>query len=165
VPVACRRTTSRSACPGTTAAGAGSVCARPLENTSCLILPRIGEDKRDEIEARYAGQRLDELSAGDLPPYAGERVSFMAPFELTRTMRHPYAETSTETHGHFAPTRFVQPLYSAACVPIRWMLRGQVEGDPRNSKPGLAERLKLGWTLDREPTRVGGRRTSNRGYS
>ena len=130
---------------------AGSVCARPLENTSCLILPRIGEGKRDEVEARCAGQRLDELSAGDLPPCAGERVSFMAPFELTRTMRHPYAESSAETHGHFAPTRFVQPPYSAACVPFRWMLRGQVEGDPKKSEPGLAERLKLGWTSDREP--------------
>lgn len=95
----------------------GSVCARPLENTSCLILPRIGEGKRDEVEARCAGQRLDELSAEDLPPCVGERVSFMAPFELTRTMRHPYEESSAETHGHFAPTRFVQPPYSAAWVP------------------------------------------------
>src|SRR3989454_1839271 len=129
----------------------GSVCARPLENTSCLILPRIGEGKRDEVETRRAGQRLDQLSAGDLPPCAGERVSFMAPFELTRTMRHPYAESSAETHGHFVPTRFVQPPYSAACVPFRWMLRGEVEGDPKNSEPGLAERLKLGWTPDREP--------------
>lgn len=24
----------------------GSVCARPLDNTSCLILPRIGEGRR-----------------------------------------------------------------------------------------------------------------------
>ena len=31
------------------------------------------------------------------------------------------------------------------------MLRGQVEGDPKNSEPGLAERLKLGWIPDREP--------------
>ena len=40
---------------------AGSVCTRPLENTSCLILPRIGEGKRDQVEARCAGRRLDEL--------------------------------------------------------------------------------------------------------
>jgi hypothetical protein len=130
---------------------AGSVCVRPLENTSCLILPRIGEGKRDEIELRCAGRRLDELSADDLPPCVGERVSFMAPFDLSRTMRHPYAETSPETHGHFAPTRFVQPSCSAACVPFRWMLRGRVEGDPKNNEPGLAERLKLGWIPDREP--------------
>ena len=96
----------------------GSVCARPLENTSCLILPRISEGKRDQTEAGCCGRRLDELSAGDLPSCIGERVSFMAPFALRRTMRHPYADSSPETHGHFAETRFVQPAYSAACVPF-----------------------------------------------
>ena len=66
----------------------GTVCARPLDNSSCLILPRIGEGRRDDVEARCAGQRLDELDRADLPPCAGERVSFMAPFGLTRTMTH-----------------------------------------------------------------------------
>lgn len=35
----------------------GNVCSRPLDNTSCLILPRIGQGRRDEIEicAHYAG--------------------------------------------------------------------------------------------------------------
>lgn len=89
--------------------GAGSVCTRPLENTSCLILQRIGEGKRDEVEARCNGNRLDELDAADLPPCVRERVSFMAVFELRRTITHPYAEIYPETHGHFAPTRFVQP--------------------------------------------------------
>ncbi len=129
----------------------GSVCTRPLENTSCLVLPRIGKSKREAVEGRCAGQRLDQLAGGDLPPCVGERVSFMAPFELTRIMQHPYVETNPETHGHFAPTRFVQPAYSAACVPFRWMLRGKVEGNPKNDDLGLAESLKLGWTPDREP--------------
>jgi len=129
----------------------GSLCARPLENTSCLVLPRIGEGKRDEIEVECAGRRLDELGAGELPPCVGERASFMAPFELARTMRHPYAKSSAETHGHFAPTRFVQPGWSAACVPFRWMLRLEVEGDPKKNEPGIAERLKLGWVVEREP--------------
>ena len=96
----------------------GSVCARPLDNTSCLILPRIGEGRRDEVEARCASQRLDELDRADLPPCVGERVSFMAPFALPRTMTHPYMEFYPDTYGHFAPTRFVQPAYSAACIPL-----------------------------------------------
>jgi hypothetical protein len=129
----------------------GSICARPLENTSRLILPRVGEGKRDEIELRCAQKRLEELSASDLPPCVGERVSFMAPFDLPRMLRHPYAETSPETHGHFAPTSFVQPAYSAAGVPFRWMLRRNVEGDSKKGEPGLAERLQLGWSVDREP--------------
>ena len=129
----------------------GTVCDRPLDNTSCLVLPRIGEGRRDDVEARCAGRRLDELDPADLPPCVGERVSFMAPFALTRTMTHPYTEFYPETHGHFAPTRFVQPGYSAACVPFRWMLRDKVEGNAKDGEIGIAERLKIGWVPDREP--------------
>ena len=129
----------------------GTVCAQPLDNSSCLILPRIGEGRRDEVEARCASRRFDELNHADLPPCVSERVSFMAPFALTRTMKHPYTEFYPETHGHFAPTRFVQPAYSAACVPYRWMLREEVEGRPKDSEIGIAERLRIGWVPDREP--------------
>lgn len=129
----------------------GTVCTRPLDNTSCLVLPRIGEGRRDEVETRCAGQRLNELGIADLPPCVGERVSLMAPFRLTRTMTHPYTEFYPETHGHFAPTRFLQPAYSAACVPFRWMLREEVEGSASEGKIGIAERLKIGWVPDREP--------------
>ena len=129
----------------------GNVCARPLDNTSCLILPRIGEGRRDDVEARCSGQRLDELDRADLPPCVGERVSFMAPFALTRTMTHPYKEFYPETHGHFEPTRFMQPEYSAAGVPFRWMLREKVEGSAKDGEIGIAERLKIGWVPDREP--------------
>ena len=96
-------------------------------------------------------QQLDELARADVPPCVGERVSFMAPFALTRTMTHPYTEFYPETHGHFAPTRFVQPVYSAACVPFRWMLREKVEGSAKDGEIGIAERLKIGWVPDREP--------------
>ena len=129
----------------------GGVCSHPLDNTSCLILPRIGAGRRDEVETRCAGRRLNEVDPDDLPPCIGERVSFMAPFELTRAMTHPYAEYYPETHGHFAPTRFVHPAYSSACVPFRWMLRERVEGNARDGDIGIAERLKIGWVPDREP--------------
>ena len=75
----------------------------------------------------------------------------MAPFELTRTIAHPYRDIYPETHGHLAPTRFVQPAHSAACVRYRWMLREKVEGDPRAGEAGLAERLQIGWIPEREP--------------
>ena len=130
---------------------AGTVCNSPLNNTSCLILPRIGEGKCDEIEARCSGRQLDALDSNDLPPCIGEKVSFMAPFELYRTMQHPYAEIFPNTHGHFAPTRFVQPPYSAACVPFRWMLRKMIEGDPTAATIGMAKQFQLGWVPDREP--------------
>lgn len=129
----------------------GTVCARPLDNTSCLVLPRIGKLKRDEIEARSAGQRFDELSAHDLPPCVVERAEFMAPFPIVRTANHPYVERNPEKYGHFNPTRFEHPPYSAACVPYRWMLRERVEGRPDSNEPGLAERLQLDFVVEREP--------------
>ena len=129
----------------------GSVCTRPSDNTSCLALRRIGEGKRDEVEIRCAGQRFDRLPSGDVPPCVGERASFMAPFDLRREMEHPYMRTSPQTHGHFASTTYVQPSYSAACVPFRWMLRKEVEGDPESGELGLGEKLKLNWMADREP--------------
>lgn len=127
----------------------GSVCECPPNNTSCLVLPRIGEGKRDESE--IGGSRFDQLEPANLPPCLGERASFMAPFELVRTMSHPYVTFYPETHGHFAPTRFEQPPFSAACLPFRWMLREKVEGNPKEGEIGLAERLQLGWEPDREP--------------
>ena len=129
----------------------GRVCDRPLDNTSCLILPRIGEGRRDQDETRCAGQRLDEIGKKSLPPCVGERVSFMAPFELTRKIPHPYRDIFPETHGHLKPARFVQPAYSAACAPYRWTLREKVEGDPATGETGLAERLRIGWIPEREP--------------
>ena len=77
-----------------------------MNNTSCLILPRIGEGRRDQDEVRCRGQRLDEIAKKSLPPCVGERVSFMAPFDLDQTITHPYKAIFPETHGHLAPTRF-----------------------------------------------------------
>ena len=129
----------------------GTVCRQPLDNSSCLVLRGIGENRRDEVEERYAGRRLDELNVGDLPPCVGERVSFMAHFALPRTIMHPYSEIFRESHGHIVPTRIEQPAYSAACVPFRWMLLSEIEGNPNDGHVGIAERLQLGWVPEREP--------------
>lgn len=77
-----------------------------------------------------------------MPPCVKERGSFMAPFDIRRTMNHPYARTS-QTHGHFGLTPFVQPAYTAACVPFGWMLRENAEA--------LADQMQLGYAPDAEP--------------
>src|SRR5205823_6197662 len=63
------------------------------------------------------------LSEDQRPCCMSERGFFMAPFEILRTKNHPYAETSPDTHGHFRPTAFRQPRYSADAIPFRWMQR------------------------------------------
>jgi len=107
-------------------AWAGNVCREPLANTSCLILPRIGQTRDDRTEPACRSQRLDELAPEKWPPCIGERATFMAPFDLARSVDHPYKTSSPDTHGHFETTTLPLPKYSAAAVPFRWMLRSTI---------------------------------------
>lgn len=127
----------------------GTVCRRPRENTSCLILKNVAAKKADSVEEDCAGCKVSDLPREKLPACISERGSIMAPFEITRVIEHPYAERN-DTHRHFEPTPFRQPPYSAACIPFAWMLKGAIEGDDKGNE-GLAARLKLGYLTDREP--------------
>ena len=129
----------------------GTVCSQPSANTSCVVLRAIANKKLDTEEEKCAGRRLDDLNRNELPPCISERVSFMAPFEISRTIEHPYAQTNAENYGHIKPTSFLQPAYTAACVPFFWLLREQVEGSAKGNVQGIAEKLQLGWVPDREP--------------
>ena len=129
---------------------AGTVCQNPLGNTSCLVLKGIGPRRQDDAEQLRAGQALDTFAESELPPCVNERASFMAPFALKRKKNHPYVQWS-DFHKHFLDTDFVQPAYSAACVPFRWLLRENVEGNAKRGEVGIAERLQLGYASEREP--------------
>lgn len=121
----------------------GTICKRPSANTTCRVLPRIAESKDDKAEECIKGLSLADLSQDQLPPCIGERASFMAPFPLTLSKRHPYVERNSESHGHFLPTRFTMRPYSAACVPYRWMLTEE--------SAELVDLYDLGFQPDREP--------------
>lgn len=41
---------------------AGNVCDRPLDNSACLALRRIGQQRDDAFETAVAGHRMDELA-------------------------------------------------------------------------------------------------------
>lgn len=127
----------------------GRVCRQPEANTACTVLVNIGEKRRDEHEATCAGQRIDQLPEKDWPPCVEERATFLAPFELTRTITHPYAAASPSTHGHLKPTKFKVPAYSAPAIPFNWLLRERVVGT--QGKPGLADLLQLGFDAELEP--------------
>ncbi len=80
----------------------------------------------------------------------------MAPFGLTRTKTHPYAETSPKTHGHFRETTLRHPSYSADAVPFLWMRKENLEArrdhyrldiDPER-EPELG--FPTGWTQQRD---------------
>ncbi|MTV50510.1 AAA family ATPase [Heliobacillus mobilis] len=101
----------------------GTVCTHPQENTSCLRLKRISEEKDDAQELAVAGKSIADLPNEQWPPCALERGMFMADFEYHRIAKHPLAEFNRQTHGHFRPTPLRYPPYSVASVPFRWMLK------------------------------------------
>lgn len=127
----------------------GSACRKPIENTACLVLKNIGEKRDDTKESACAGKRLDQLTQAEWPPCVEERATFMAPFALTREIRHPYTSASKGTHGHLLPTPYPMPAYSAAAIPFKWLRRDEVEG--LDGAPGIAEKLQLGFEREREP--------------
>jgi hypothetical protein len=120
---------------------AGTVCLRPSANVDCLILPRIREQRKDDLEASIAGKSWADLAPEQLPPCVSEHGHFMAPYELTKRVVHPYASFS-QAHSHFLPTPLRLPAYSAACIPYRWMLR--------ETAPTIAEELDLNYQPDLE---------------
>ncbi|MBW4421715.1 MAG: ATP-dependent RecD-like DNA helicase [Myxacorys californica WJT36-NPBG1] len=67
----------------------------------------------------------------------------MAPFEFIREARHPYVETSSKTHGHFAPTPMRYPSYAAAALPFLWMRTDAVEQH--------LKQFDINYDLNREP--------------
>ena len=123
----------------------GAICCQPGHNSACLKLKSIADGKDEANEERLAGRSLKDLAPKDFPPCVKERATFMADFALDRVAEHPYAKTSADTHGHFAPTRVHQPAYSFAALPFRWLMQKEVDETLRHQHP--LDGLELG----REP--------------
>ena len=109
---------------------AGTVCNRPKFNTACLKLKGISMSKDEEAEEQIHGKSIIELLEKNdrLPPCVKERSTFMADFEFSRLIEHPYAKNNPDTHGHFRPTPLRYPAYSAAAIPFRWVMADEVFG-------------------------------------
>lgn len=101
----------------------GSVCNNPKANGACLILKNCALNRNDEQEQSLAGQLLSNLTEEQYPVCIGERATFMASFGIDKTLTHPYALSSSNTHGHLKPTRVQFPAFAAAAVPYHWMLK------------------------------------------
>jgi hypothetical protein len=101
---------------------AGSICADPANNGSCLRLSRVAAERVDSLEIANAGKAWSELAADELPPCHAERAGFMATSDRRVKKEHPYAGWN-ETYKKFQPVWLTLPAYSADCVPFRWMLR------------------------------------------
>ena len=111
----------------------GCICKKPQSNTACQALARIREaeylpckSNADDIPADK--RAINKLSQErQWPPCVDERVTFMAPFEYTRQVTHPYYQKDSGRHQHFLTTPFRMPEYSAAAIPFRWALTRNAE--------------------------------------
>ena len=93
----------------------GHMCGKPLDNTSCLVLKRIGAEKRDEVEVALRGNTASVPQLA-MPPCVDERSHSWRPSSSPGPSSTPMWRPR-RTYGHFAPTPFRQPAYSAAAFP------------------------------------------------
>jgi hypothetical protein len=128
----------------------GCICKKPKSNMACQALARIREAenltcKLNEDNLPDDKRLIANLSQGEIEqlPCVDERVTFMAPFEFTRIVKHPYYKEDSGLHRHFRPTKFRVPMYSACAIPFRWALA-------RNAKT-IAEEYDLGYDPEIEP--------------
>jgi hypothetical protein len=119
----------------------GTVCEDPKANAACLRLRDIHEKRDDEAEQKVAGRSWEDLKRPQMPACLRERASFMAPYEMTIQVPHPYKEFSP-AHAHLGPTDLRMPPYSANCIPFRWLLR--------DNAGNLAEELDLDYRAELE---------------
>lgn len=104
----------------------GTVCKHPAQNSFCVHLPRIYEEKDETAEETIKGKHWSQLTKEQLPPCKAEGCSFMSPTKYTREFNHPYNKPGRKEIPHLAlkPTNIEVPPYSTFAVPFWWMLRG-----------------------------------------
>lgn len=105
----------------------GTICSKPAANSACLVLKNCAMNRNDERESSLAGRSIEDLDNADFPTCVKERGTFMSPFPFTRTLRHPYAESSPDTHGHLRETLLSYQPYCTDSVPYAWMSKTDAE--------------------------------------
>lgn len=132
----------------------GTICKAPRLNGACLKLENIARNRKDDAEAELAGQSIENLDSSKWPCCIGERGTFMAPFEFTREIKHPYLEASQKTHAHFKPTPLRHSPYSAPAIPYQWLRLENLEKYSRQYDLSINEEwepklpFKTGWLQD-----------------
>jgi len=96
----------------------GTNCANPKENSFCLTLPRIYDEKQDDEKGCLKWWEEGAV----LPPCKAESGAFMCDHEYERVFSHVYRNRKDADHSHLEPTPIPVPPYSTFVVPFRWML-------------------------------------------
>lgn len=108
-----------------------------------MVLKRIREERKVAAEDEVAGWAWTELSEAELPACLSERGAALNAKAYTLRSRHPFAESSAETHGHFAESHFRLPPYSVQAIPFRWTRKEDAQA--------IGDALALPFDIVREP--------------
>ncbi|WP_422733383.1 ATP-dependent DNA helicase [Micromonospora sp. WMMD558] len=119
----------------------GTVCHDPRGNGTCVLLPNIGHNRRDQQEQSLAGKPIAELSLADAPPCVAERATFMSPRPIQFQRVHPFTDKN-QGFATFLPTPQPLPPYSAQAVPFRWMSRDDAQKIGEERQIGLQTELE-----------------------
>lgn len=125
------------------AAWNGHVCAAPLENSSCLALKLIAENRKDDVEESIAGEAFDKLQRKQLPPCLRASAGFLSPYSHAFESVMAYSTWSRD-HAHILPRTMHHPAWGALAIPYRWMLK--------ESGFEIAKDLELDAHPEQEPT-------------
>ena len=125
------------------AAWNGHVCAAPLENSSCLALKLIAENRKDDVEESIAGEAFDKLQREQLPPCLRASAGFLSPYSHAFESVMAYSTWSRD-HAHILPRTVHHPAWGALAIPYRWMLK--------ESGFKIASDLELDAHPEQEPT-------------
>src|SRR5258708_1737860 len=128
----------------------GHICSDPKNNASCMFLPRI-QTKDVDFEEASAKLAFTEITAVDEkgklnpPPCLGEKVTFMAGFDVIKKVNHPYAEFEP-LYEHYKETRLKYPKHSFSVIPYKWMLK-----DKKTKESEIAGEYKIPYDAGLEP--------------
>lgn len=102
----------------------GKICKNPKENTSCMVLKNIYENKKAEEEMENINKKLDCIKC----PCISEGAGFMSNTSLQKTTIHPYAKNkNNKTHSHFRETIVEYPEYSIPSVPYALLMKDNIK--------------------------------------
>ncbi len=121
----------------------GTVCNAPSKNSWCMVLKRIREERNAAAEEDVAGSAWSDLSEAEIPACLAERGAALNAKPYSLRSRHPFADSSAETHGHFAENEFRLPPYSVQTIPFRWTRKEDAQA--------IADELALPFDISREP--------------
>ncbi len=100
----------------------GTVCKCPIQNTFCMQLKRIAEDKDANKENSVACKEWGKLNQQEMPVCIAEAGGFMNANKYKRVFTHVYSKIPDYPHTALEPTEDEVPAFSFYGTPYRYML-------------------------------------------